>query len=166
MQYITDLGEAYMARGQFDDAIAELRRRSETEHDNLFIHFDLIEIYWLKGMKKEAVEELEKIVRDDPAKTSAVRRAYTRGGSPAVAQWMMDDFRADAVRKKYLSPFEMARRYAFLGDKPNTLKFLEASYDQRYPWLIMVQSERMFDLVHSEPRYQALIKRMGLPPAW
>jgi TolB-like protein/DNA-binding winged helix-turn-helix (wHTH) protein len=166
MQYITDLGEAYMARGQFDDAIAELQRRSETEHDNWFIHFDLIEIYWLKGMKKEAVEELEKIVRDDPAKTSAVRRAYTRGGSPAVAQWMMDDFKADAVRKKYLSPFEMARHYAFLGDKPNTLKFLEASYDQRYPYLIMVQGERMFDLVHSEPRYQALIKRMGLPPAW
>ena len=165
MQYITDLGEAYMARGQFDDAIAELRRRSETEHDNFFIHFDLIEVYWLKGMKKEAVEELEKIVRDDPAKTSAVRRAYTRGGSAAVAQWMMDDFKADAVRKKYLSPFEMARHYAFLGDKPNTLKFLEASYDQRYPYLIMVQSERMFDLVHSEPRYQALIKSMGLP-AW
>jgi len=166
MQYITDLGEAYMARGQFDDAIAELRRRSETEHDNFFIHFDLMEIYWLKGMKKDGVEELEKIVGGDSAKTSAVRRAYTRGGSPAVAQWMMDDFKADAVRKKYLSPFEMARHYAFLGDKPNTLKFLEASYEQRYPWLIMVQSERMFDLVHSEPRYQALIKKMGLPSAY
>jgi TolB-like protein/DNA-binding winged helix-turn-helix (wHTH) protein len=166
MQYITDLGEAYMARGQFDDAIAELRRRSETEPDNRFIQFDLVEIYWLKGMKKEAVEELEKIVRDEPAKASAVRRAYTRGGSPAVAQWMMDDFKADAVRKKYLSPFEMARHYALLGDKPNALKFLEASYDQGYPYLIMVQSERMFDLVHSEPRYQALIKKMGLPPAY
>ena len=84
MQYITDLGEAYMARGQFDDAIAELRRRSETEHDNLFIHFDLIEIYWLKGMKKEAVEELEKIVRDDPAKTSGCTpglRRITSGGA-------------------------------------------------------------------------------------
>lgn len=46
------------------------------------------------------------------------------------------------------------------------MKFLEASYDQHYPYLIMVQSERMFDLVHSEPGYQALIKRMGLPPAW
>jgi len=30
----------------------------------------------------------------------------------------------------------------------------------------MVQSERMFDLVHSEPRYQALIKKMGLPSAY
>lgn len=86
MQYITDLGEAYMARGQFDDAIAELRRRAETEHDNWSIHFVLLQIYWLKGMKKEAVEELEKLVRDDPAKVSAVRRAYTRGGLPAVAQ--------------------------------------------------------------------------------
>ena len=166
MQYITDLGEAYMARGQFDDAIAELLRRSETEQNNSFIHFDLLQTYWLKGMNQKAVEELEKIVRDDPAKISAVRRAYSRGGSPAVAQWMMDDFKADAVRKKYLSPFEMARHYAFLGDKPNTLKFLEASYDQRYPYLIMVQNEPMFDLVHSESGYQALIRRMGLPPAW
>ena len=124
MQYTTDLGEAYMARGQFDDAIAELRRRSETDQNNWFIHFDLLQLYWLKGMKKEAVEELEKMVRDDPAKASAIRRAYSRGGSQAVAQWMLDDFKADAVRKRYLSPFEMARHYAFLGDKPNTLKFL------------------------------------------
>lgn len=76
---------------------------------------------------------------------------------------MMDDFKAAAVRKKYLSPFEMARHYAFLGDKPNTLKFLEACYDQRYAYLIMVQTERMFHWVHSEPRYQAIIRKMGLP---
>ena len=68
MQYTTDLGEAYMARGQFDDAIAELRRRSETDQNNWFIHFDLLQLYWLKGMKKEAVEELERQSETIPLK--------------------------------------------------------------------------------------------------
>ncbi|HEX8893388.1 MAG TPA: hypothetical protein VF783_08695 [Terriglobales bacterium] len=44
----------------------------------------------------------------------------------------------------------MALRYAFLGDKNNVLKYLEISYRQHYPWMIMVQSEAMFDLVRSE----------------
>lgn len=166
LKYVSELGEAYMARRQFDDAIAELRRRGETAFSNFFIHFDFAQLYWLKGMKKESVEEWEKAYRDDPAKTSALGRAYATGGPQAAAQWLVDDLKAGSKRSGYLPPFEMARRYAFLGDKANTLKFLELSYQEHYPWVVMVQGQPMFDFVHAEPRYQALIRKMGLAPAY
>jgi TolB-like protein/DNA-binding winged helix-turn-helix (wHTH) protein len=166
LKYVSELGEAYMARRQFAEAIAELRRRDEAAFSNFFIHFDLAQLYWLKGMKKESVEEWEKAYRDDAAKTSALGRAYATGGPQAAAQWLLDDLKAGSKRSGYLPPFEMARRYAFLGDKANTLKFLELSYQEHYPWTVMVQGQPMFDFVHAEPRYQALIKKMGLAPAY
>lgn len=166
LKYVSELGEAYMARRKFDDAIAELRRRNEAAFSSFFIHFDLAQLYWLKGMKKESVEEWEKAYRDDPAKTSALSRAYATGGPQAVAQWLLDDLKAGSKRSGYLPPFEMARRYAFLGDKANTLKFLELSYQEHYPWTVMVQGQPMFDFVHAEPRYQALIKKIGLTAAY
>lgn len=166
LKYVSELGEAYMARRKFDDAIAELRRRDEAAFSNFFIHFDLAQLYWLKGMKKESVEEWEKAYRGDPAKTSALGRAYATGGPQAVAQWLLDDLKAGSKRSGYLPPFEMARRYAFLGDKGNTLKFLELSYQEHYPWIVMVQGQPMFDFVHAEPRYRALIKKIGLTPAY
>jgi hypothetical protein len=48
-------------------------------------------------------------------------------------------------------------RTARLGDKDQTLKFLEQAYGERTPWLIMIRNEPIFDLVHSDPRYQVLV---------
>jgi hypothetical protein len=32
------------------------------------------------------------------------------------------------------------------------------------PWLGQIQNMPSFDFLHSEPRYQAIVKKMGLPP--
>lgn len=31
------------------------------------------------------------------------------------------------------------------------------------PWLIMVQTEPVYDFVHTDSRYQSLVKKIGLP---
>ena len=59
----------------------------------------------------------------------------------------------------------MSTAFAFTGDKEQTLKYLEAAYREHVPDLIKVQNEPLFDFLHHEPRYQALIKQIGLPPA-
>jgi len=165
MKFVSELGDAYRARRQYDDSIAELVRRSETSANVVFVHWGLAHAYWLKGMKMESIEEWEKVYWGDPAKVSALREAYKAGGPHAAAQWLLDDAKAEATHSGCLSPYRMALRYAFLGDKINVLKYLEMSYRQHYPWLMMVQSEAMFDLVHSDPRYQTLIKEIDLQPA-
>ena len=95
----------------------------------------------------------------------AYHRAFARGGEKAAAQVGVDELKARA-RKKYLSPWEMAFECALLGDddKEETLKFLEAAYQERSPWIVFLQNEPVFDFLHSDPRYRALIKKIGLPP--
>jgi len=46
------------------------------------------------------------------------------------------------------------------------MKYLEASYRMHDPDLIFIQNEPLFDFLHSDPRYRALVKKIGLPPAY
>ncbi len=157
------LGYTYLQLRLFDQAISELRLRADAQPNDAGLRFILCNAYWHKKMWKESELELEKGFQliGQPEKAEAARKAFALGGERAVEQWGLDDALARS-RKEYVSPFDLAREYAYLGDRANTLKYLEQCYREHYPWLIMLQAEPDFDFVHSEPRYQALIRNLGL----
>ncbi len=72
----------------------------------------------------------------------------------------------ERARKHYLSPLHLAYDYAMLGRKEETLRALEDGFRERDPMLVFLQKWRAFDFLHSEPRYRALVAKMGLPPAY
>jgi hypothetical protein len=69
-------------------------------------------------------------------------------------------------RKSYVSPCDIAQAYAFVGDKEHTLRYLELAYHERSPWIIFVQKDLVYDFLHSDQRYRALVKKIGLPPTY
>lgn len=158
------LGHAYLQLRQFDAAISELRLRADAMPTEPMIRLNLCAAYWYKGMWDDSEREFETGLQlsGNPEGATAARRAFERSGEKGVEEWGVEDALARA-RKGYVAPFELAQRYAFLGDRANTLRFLEQSYRERYPWLILLQTEPVFDFVHSDPRYQALIRKIGLP---
>lgn len=158
------LGYTYLQLRQFDAAVVELRIRSDAAPNDAGTRFYLSEAYWLKGMWNDSERELEKGMEliGQPENAAADRRAFKQGGERAVEELGVRDTLARA-RKSYVSPYAIARAYAVAGDRANTLKFLEQSYREHHPWLIMLPGEPVFDFVHSDPRYQALIRKIGLP---
>jgi hypothetical protein len=66
----------------------------------------------------------------------------------------------------YVSPVDLALRYAQLGYRDDTLAQLEQGYRQHSPLLLWIQNERAYDFLHSDERYRSIIKRVGLPPAY
>ena len=90
----------------------------------------------------------------------AEHRTFEQGGEKAVEQLRVSSTLAWAA-KHYISPYDVAVQYAFLGDKEQTLKFLDAAYRKRSPWLPFLQNEPVFDFLHSEPRYRAIVKKMS-----
>jgi TolB-like protein/DNA-binding winged helix-turn-helix (wHTH) protein len=161
------LGHAYLQLRQFDAAISELRMRADAFPNEPWIHLNLYGAYRYKGMWNDSERELEQGLKlsGQPEAAEAARQAFARGGERAVEEWAVSDA-VERARKGYVAPYEIAKDYAFLGDKADTLRFLEQSYREHYPWLILLQTEPMFDFVHPEPRYQALIKKLGLPPSY
>ena len=161
------LGFTYLHLRQYDAAINELRLRLEAQPQDGISRSFLSDVYWYKGMWKESVEELDEGLRmtGDKETAAAIRHAFESGGYRAVAELRLERMKA-AARKQYVSPLRLAYRYARVGRKEETLKFLEDAYREHSAWLVFVQNEPSLDFVHGDERYQAIVKKMGLPPAY
>ena len=161
------LGYVYLLLRQYDAAVNDLRSRAEAQPQDSGVRYVLSEAYWFKGMKKESAAELEKafVVDGDKKSATAVRRAFEAGGDKAVAEWWLADTKSKA-RNGYVSPFDLARVYASLGRKEETLRFLQESYRDRSPDLIFLQNTAAFDFLHFDERYRSIVKKMELPPAY
>src|SRR6266851_8171389 len=159
------LGLVYLQTRQIDAALGQLQMRTKAQ-PNVVGFFSLSEAYWLKGMWKESQQNLEEGLRltGGPTAVAAAHHAFEAGGERAVEEWSEKDIRARA-RKEYVSPFDIASRYACLGNKEMTLKYLEDALREHSAWLVFIQNEPLFDFLHSDERYRAIVKKMRLPPA-
>ena len=162
-----DLGEFYLDMRQYDAAIAELTLQSNSHRYEDEVFFYLSQAYWLKGMYKESEQTLEKYLQaaNQTAAAAAAHKAWEQGGEKLLAQWKVNSVKAQA-RQHYVPNWEIASTLAATGDKGETIKYLEAAYRDHSPNMIDLQGEPVFDFLHSDPRYQSLVKKIGLPPAY
>ena len=58
--------------------------------------------------------------------------------------------------------YQLARLYVLLGEKERALLWLERSYENKDFMLPFVNVDPVFDDLRSEPRFQAVLSRMGL----
>ena len=158
-----ELGSFYVGTRQYDAAFKELNMQRTARPDDSDIAFTLSNLYWLKGMYKESQSEYERGLEltHDTATKAASHQAWITGGEPAVERWGADHMKVLA-RKQYFETQFVAHVIAYTGDKDETMKYLELSYRNHDPDLIFIQNDPVFDFLHSDPRYQALVKKVGL----
>lgn len=70
------------------------------------------------------------------------------------------------ARKQYVSPLEFASAYARLGQNDEIFRWLEKAYEDHVPKLVRIQQNIDLNSVHDDPRYQDLVKRIGLPASF
>ena len=156
------LGDALLRAGQYDAAISELRARAEVLPDNEGIHEVLATVYWQKGLLAESIHE--EALKYVPQSRAAMEAALRDGGVRGALEWELDHWKKVNARK-YNFPMQFAQMSARLGKKEEALRCLERAYAEHVPTMVFLQSEHDFDFVHSDPRYQAIVKKMGFPPA-
>jgi len=160
------LGLVYLQTRQIDAALGELQLRGKAQ-PNFVGLFYLSQAYWLKGMWKESQQSLEEALRISgrPEAAVAAHHAFGAGGERGVEEWSVRTNTARA-RREYVSPFDTASGYASLRDKDMTLKYLDDALREHSAWLVFIQNEPLFDFLHSDERYRAIVRKMGLPPAY
>ena len=73
------------------------------------------------------------------------------------------EFRLAQRKTGYYSAFDIANLYAGLGDKEQAFHWLDIAY-QEHDWeLIILNTDSAFDPLHSDPRFAALARKVGLP---
>jgi len=120
--------------------------------------------YRRAGRDKEAVEEWQQYYQlvENQEGLAIIRRALQRGDYQSVVEWRYQKDKV-AARGKYWSPFWLALKSADAGKREETLRLLEDALREHSPRLVFLQNEPVFDFLHSEPRYQAIVQKLGLP---
>ena len=84
-----------------------------------------------------------------------------RSGHAAEAKHALDELER-SNRQQPVNPAAMAWAYAGMGDKEQTLQWLNKAYAQRSNTMTALKVEPAYDFLRSDPRFQDLIHRVGL----
>jgi hypothetical protein len=87
-------------------------------------------------------------------------RAYALAGEWTKALDILDELKA-ASQRRYISPFDIAVVYVGLGDQASAFQRLEEAYQERV-FRIIELTIPMFYNLRSDPRWQDLVRRIGL----
>jgi tetratricopeptide (TPR) repeat protein len=87
--------------------------------------------------------------------------AYARAGREAEAHRILGALRERMSRGEYVAPTEMAVIYIGLGEREQALHWLERHEADRGA-RIFLKVDPIFDPLRSEPRFQQLLRRLGL----
>ncbi len=161
----TEVGWTYYYARQFPQAVNQARKALEMERDFPYARLLLAESYWLQGKFEEALRS----GWPGPYQPNGNRRAkeiYKRAGVQAVRRWVVEQREQRIARGEPLAARtlnHLAAEYAELGDKERAFACLEKAYQEHDPWLPMDMAAPRFDPLRSDPRFQDLLRRIGLP---
>jgi TolB-like protein/tRNA A-37 threonylcarbamoyl transferase component Bud32 len=144
---------------QYDRAIAQCRRTLDMDPNFDVAHVVLGFAYHQKGMNEDAEAELQKI--RDPLSMHRWNYSYPPPGKRDEALAMIDQMKQLWSRKE-IRAYPIARLYAGMGDAAAALDWLAKSLEEREPYMIRLRVDPIFDGLHSNPGFEALLKKMGL----
>lgn len=152
----------YFSR-QYDRAVEQFR--SVLRKDPTFNRAQLIvNAYVENRMFAEALTRAEmsrRLYADGPWYWSGVAYVYGRAVRPERARRELDKLEKLNQRQP-VDPVTMLWAHLGLGDKEEALADLEKAYSQQFAIMITLKVEPAFDPLRSDPRFQDLLRRVGL----
>ncbi len=155
-------GILFSAR-RYDEAVQVYQNVAKMQPDYPFAHIGLGHTYAAKGMYAEAISAYQTAVRLNGETTDSqidIGYAYAMSGKRAEALAILKKLETS---KKYVSPGGLTTLYAALGDKEAAFRSLERAYSERDIRLVSLKTDFHYDSLRSDPRFQDLIRRVGLP---
>jgi serine/threonine-protein kinase len=150
----------------FDRAIEQLQKTISMDPNNALAYQMLSPLFYQKKMPAQAftahdkANSLEGVFSD--AEMAEMKKAHETAGLSAYFRKENELRQKRLVEGKYQSPLNIALNYAFAGDDSEALDWLERAVDEHTPWLPELNIDPMWDAVRSQPRFVALLKKIGL----
>ena len=154
----------YYAR-QYDHSIEESKKAIELDPNWFMTYFHLARAYEQKGMYVEAITELEKAHTAFPNVLlfkMELGHAYAMAGRKSDALKQIQDL-GELAKNRYVPAFYMAAIYTGLGDKDDAFQWLDNAAEEHSDGLAFLGVDPAADSLRSDPRFQALLRRMRLP---
>jgi len=153
----------YMAR-RFDESIGVLRKVNESDPEFSIAYWYLAGSYYANERWGEGIAAIQKFVELSAGSVialSVLGYGYGSAGMKDEAFKILE--RLDGLSKDhYVGSLWRAVVWLGLGEKKETLENLEKAYLEKESILACIKVWPAFDVVRSEPRFQAVLKKMNL----
>jgi tetratricopeptide (TPR) repeat protein len=147
-----------------DEAVAQFRRTLELDANFGPAHLGLGNAYELKGEYKRAIAEYKAAIALSGQATSRVGslgHAFAMAGREKEA-WQTLKRLKELSPNAYTSPYHTALIYVALGEKNEAFASLEKAYDDHYWMMAFLKVDPRLDPLRPDPRFQDLLRRVGL----
>ena len=149
----------FLDAAQFPLAREALNRALAIDPESNYAKFNLVTLELLEGHPQEALST-----------SSRAGEVWRQTGS-AMAQHTLghavDSQRAlDELIAKYAhdSAYQVAEVYGWRGEPDKTFEWLERAYTQHDGGLASIKADPLLKSLWTDPRFAAMVKKLGLPP--
>ena len=118
-----------------------------------------------EGHSGEALKSLQNAVEqsgESPFAVASLANGLAVAGERTPARRMLNDLLTQSAGR-YVSAYDVAAVYAGLGDRDQTVAWLQRAYSERSAMLINIGWDPRFDTLRQDPRFQAIVADIGLP---
>jgi len=163
------MGMTYLLAGDYQKSVQQLQRTIELDPTFPLAHFFFASCLTEIGKYEQAIEEMQKGAllsgaRPEEASAWAAEflKAFRTGGPNGYWQKNLE-----VTLKEHeqggTGTLDLASAYARVGDKEKALEWLQKAYEERDGNITLVKSYPDYKSLRGDPRFSALLKRIGLP---
>jgi tetratricopeptide (TPR) repeat protein len=151
----------YYNEGKFKESLDACRKTLEINPDfesNYLIYFLN---YVRQGEDLKAIDVLQQLLLRDTLTmkiASSIKEIYSKSGTNGLFGLLIEL----ELNKAKPSPMAVAWGYSMLGKREETLNWLEKALKEHSSELPRINNTINFNFLRSEPRYMAILKRLGL----
>lgn len=168
VQVISEAATCYLYSGRFDDAIVLFRKMIQLDSRNPFAWANLGNAYVQKGMVELGLQEIRKSVEmaqgDNLGALNDLAYALVKAGKIEEVRKILSDMLVLWDHKRG-SATVIAGIYSNLGELDKAFEWLEKAYQDHSGYILGINTDFTFENLHSDPRFQALLKKIGFPDA-
>ena len=153
----------FYAEGKLKESLDECFTLQELdpEYSNRSLYRAEFIIYYKQKEDVKALVALQKYLYMDTFKVTSsnvVKDVYDRAGINGLWNWLIES----ELKKSNPRLLKLASDYARIGKQEEALVWLEKAFENPPPGFADINNDPDFDNLRSEPRFQAIINKMGL----
>lgn len=157
----------YYHNRQYDQAISQAQRNLGLDPNFFLNALFMGQAYEQKKMYEMAIAQFHKSASmpggDSSRVTAALGHAYACSGQREKAMEILEQLQKSSYKRRaYIDPYDIAIVYAGLGDRTHIFEWLENAFREHSQGLTYGKQDPRLDYLHSDPRFNDLLRRMHL----